>query len=207
MFALLPMAMLIGRSTRVLGLAAAANDLAMPYRRLAGFFLPWLDGAAPPLVRSGTNPFHGYESTAYFWDTFCYTGWAPWIAAVVLLATTLIAPRVRRHLTKAGVFIAALGVAGIVLSPVHVGLCGGFGKYARFVVPLAMGGHCFDLAGVDRAFIVQFPFDLKAVSDATDETLHDLGDARAAIDYNLPISANRRVDIGLCLICPVLHRT
>lgn len=111
-FALLPMFLLIGRSTRILPLDRAGNDLALPYRRLLGFFLPWLDGAAMPLPRANTRLFT-YPDAAIFWDTFCYAGWTPWIA-VLFLAVVLIRKRVR--LAGVALFLLALGVAGIVLA-------------------------------------------------------------------------------------------
>jgi hypothetical protein len=65
-FALVPMAMLIGRSTRLLALAPAANDVAMPYGRLAAFFLPWRDGVPPLLDNNPASAFRGYANLAYF---------------------------------------------------------------------------------------------------------------------------------------------
>ncbi|HVT90589.1 MAG TPA: YfhO family protein [Tepidisphaeraceae bacterium] len=114
-FILVPMAMLVGRSTRVLHLAPADNDLAMPLERLAGFFLPWLDGAAPPLDLAATNRFHGYPSAAYFWDTFVYAGWIPWLAALCLLQLVLFR-RVNPRSNKAATFVLLLGVLGLLLS-------------------------------------------------------------------------------------------
>jgi hypothetical protein len=116
-FVLLPMAMLVARSTRVLPLAPAANDIAMPYRRLAGFFSPWLDGAAPPLARARDDPFRGFPSTAYFWDTFGYAGWAPWIAVAALIVL-LVVSKGRRppRPGRVGLFLAGLGAAGVLLS-------------------------------------------------------------------------------------------
>jgi hypothetical protein len=114
MFALFPMTLLIGRSTRILPLAAPENDLAMPYRRLLAFFLPWLDGAPRPLRRWETDPFQGYALPAHFWDTVCYAGWMPWLA-VVLMAVLLVLKRVRLQ-SRAAIFVILLGAAGVVLS-------------------------------------------------------------------------------------------
>ena len=75
-FALVPMGLLVGRSTRLLALAPAANDITMPYGRLAALFLPWRDGMPPLVDDTPGNGFHGYPNLAYFWDTVCYVGLA-----------------------------------------------------------------------------------------------------------------------------------
>ena len=114
-FALLPMGLLIARSTRVLALAPAANDLAMPYGRLAAFFLPWRDGVPSLIDNNPDSAFRGYPHLAYFWDTVCYIGILPWIAALLLLVFF-----VRRKCNgcegKIAIFVGILGIAGIVLS-------------------------------------------------------------------------------------------
>ena len=114
-FALVPMAMLIGRSTRLLPLAAAANDIAMPYGRLAAFFLPWRDGVPPLLDSSSEAAFRGYANVAYFWDTVCYIGILPWTAVFILLAF-LARRQPGREQRKIAVFIGLLGVSGILMS-------------------------------------------------------------------------------------------
>src|SRR5262249_4646166 len=95
-------------------LAPAVNDIALPYRRLAGFFLPWLDGAPAPLAKAMTAPFHGFPE-GVFWDTFCYAGWAPWLA-VVLLACLAWSTRRDRRILRPARFVAALGVVGLLLA-------------------------------------------------------------------------------------------
>lgn len=112
-FALLPMALLIGRSTRILNLQRAQNDLTLPYGRILGFFFPWRDGAGM-MPRAGTSPFT-YANLAIFWDTFCYAGWAPWLAAIALLIYSLVRP-VRADARRVAIFLAILGAAGIVLA-------------------------------------------------------------------------------------------
>ena len=114
-FALVPMGMLIGRSTRVLALAPPFNDLAMPPARLATFFLPWRDGVPPLLDPAGLNQFHGYPSLVYFWDTVCYAGLLPWIAVVLLLCFAARSRRDRSTM-KIALFVSMLGVTGVVLS-------------------------------------------------------------------------------------------
>jgi hypothetical protein len=113
-FAVLPATMLIARSTRTLSLSAANNDLALPYARLLGFFFPWADGVPPPLKEAAANMFHGYPRGDYFWDTFCYIGWMPWLAMVLILfwnnpGATKLPVSVRR-------FLIAIGILGIVLA-------------------------------------------------------------------------------------------
>jgi hypothetical protein len=114
-FALAPMAMLVGRSTRVLSLVAPSNDLSMPYGRLAAFFLPWRDGVPPLLDSDRVTPFTGYPSLAYFWDTVCYTGLLPWVSIALLFCYSA-----RSELGPIGkriaLFMVLLGVAGIALS-------------------------------------------------------------------------------------------
>jgi hypothetical protein len=114
-FALVPMALLIGRSTRVLTLAPALNDLAMPYARLAGFLFPWRDGFPPLLDPNGAQPFRGYPNLAYFWDTVCYTGLLPWIA-IALLGCFVTRIKLDDEQAKPITFLAVLGLAGIVFS-------------------------------------------------------------------------------------------
>jgi hypothetical protein len=114
-FALMPMGMLIARSTRLLALAAAANDVAMPYGRLMAFFLPWRDGVPPLLDLNPASAFRGYPNLAYFWDTVCYIGIVPWIAVLGLL---LFFARAKpdEDQRKMATFFALLGLTGIVLS-------------------------------------------------------------------------------------------
>ena len=114
-FALVPMAMLISRSTRVLALAPPPNDLSMPYGRLAAFFFPWRDGAPAPLGQAALNAFHGYPIPAYFWDTVCYAGLLPWIALVALCCFGAGANRNRNEIQIA-LFTVAIGLIGILLS-------------------------------------------------------------------------------------------
>jgi hypothetical protein len=109
--ALYPMALLTGRSTRVLELDRADNDLAMPYGRLPALLFPWKDGWAATVQREPNVPFTGYPY-AVFWDTSCYVGWAPCIAAVALGAAALIRRRASFH----AIFIAAVGAAALLLA-------------------------------------------------------------------------------------------
>jgi len=108
-FALVPMSMLVTRSTRVIGdLAHSPNDLALPVSRLAGAFLaPWIDGWPESVARIPHRPFTGYANDAYFWDTFNYVGWTPWVAAVALAGWCV----ARRNVPRGAVlFLVLMGV-------------------------------------------------------------------------------------------------
>ena len=89
-FALWPMLQLIGRSTRVLPLAATSNDVTFPYARLGTFLFPWKDGWPEASLGVAGRPFTGYGDVAYFWDTVCYVGWLPIAAALFLLVRAAI---------------------------------------------------------------------------------------------------------------------
>lgn len=115
-FALVPMAKLIARSTRVLDLARAANDLALPVERVPALLLPWIDGAAAPLARSLDAPFTG-AGAAVFWDTNGYAGVAPWLAVAALAALALrCGRRAWPNAWGAVLFLVALGLAALVLA-------------------------------------------------------------------------------------------
>jgi hypothetical protein len=75
-----PMLLLIGRSTRVLSLAAPENDIAMPYGRLLALIVPGIDGWAYPVTLADRHEFSGYPNYAYFWDTAAYIGILPLVA-------------------------------------------------------------------------------------------------------------------------------
>ena len=110
---LVPMMLLAGRSTRLLELAPATNDVAMPYRRLLSFFFPWRDGW-PSMVRRGPwQPFRGYPNITYFWDTVVYLGWLPWLALVGL---ALFQVRRRRWPGRQGLFWVATCSAAFAMS-------------------------------------------------------------------------------------------
>jgi len=112
-FALWPMAQLIGRSTRVLPLVQATNDLAMPYGRLLAAFAPWRDGFPlfSPYVES--QPLKHYPHAGYFWDTVWYMGLLPWVATLSLLVLW-IAGKVRGD--RRTWFVVAISVAALALA-------------------------------------------------------------------------------------------
>jgi hypothetical protein len=82
-FALYPMFLLTRRSTRVLDLAAANNDISLPFQRLISLVVPSADGY--PARLGSSVPFSGYPNEAYFWDTVGYVGLLPWLGLVVLV--------------------------------------------------------------------------------------------------------------------------
>jgi hypothetical protein len=88
-----PMLGLIGRSTRVLPLETATNDLALPYARLGAFFLPWKDGWPGAVQRAPAEPFSGFPNEAWFWDTVVYVGILPWLAVLGLFIAVLLRRR------------------------------------------------------------------------------------------------------------------
>jgi hypothetical protein len=103
-FALLPMAQLIARSTRVLSLDPAGNDIAFPYARLLAFILPWRDGAFEGSGGAAHSP-------AYFWDTVCYVGWLPVLATAFLLGLWIVR---RRVVETRWTFFFVLGLLALV---------------------------------------------------------------------------------------------
>jgi len=108
-----PMLLLIGRSTRILHLAPADNDVAMPYRRLLSLIVPGIDGYALPIQAGSGNLFRGYPNTAYFWDTVCYVGILPLasLAGLVVLCVW------RKQLPRGRwMFLAVLGTGAFLLA-------------------------------------------------------------------------------------------
>jgi hypothetical protein len=93
-FALWPMAQLVARSTRVLpAMKQPENDVAFPYGRLLAFLFPWRDGWPElPLGVTG-HPFTKYPVDWYFWDTVCYVGWVPLLAAAFLVLSAILRRR------------------------------------------------------------------------------------------------------------------
>jgi hypothetical protein len=112
-FSLYPMMLLVARSTRVLQLDPATNDLAFPYGRLASLFLPWRDGWPEMLPRRPLVPFAKYPHAAWFWDTTAYIGWLPWIAVAGLALLVAIK---RTRTGRFAVFIAIASALAFVLS-------------------------------------------------------------------------------------------
>ncbi len=108
-----PMLLLIRRSTRALPLAAASNDIVMPYRRLAAMIRPGIDGWPRAVGLLNRQLFHGYLNDAYFWDTSSYVGLLPLAAVVVLFIGSL---RRRRLPSPPFLFLAVMGASALLLS-------------------------------------------------------------------------------------------
>jgi len=108
-----PMLLLIQRSSRILPLAPADNDIALPYGRLLALLVPGIDGWPDPLLAAGTKLFGGYPNDAYFWDTASYLGLLPLAAVLFLALGCLIVPR---RPARPWMFLAALGLGALVCS-------------------------------------------------------------------------------------------
>jgi hypothetical protein len=108
-----PMLSLIGRSTRILHLAAPDNDLSLPWGRVLALVVPGIDGWQDPIDLAKQHPFEGYPTYAYFWDTASYIGILPLVAIVAFMIGCLSrmqlpGPRWR--------FLTLLGVGSFLLS-------------------------------------------------------------------------------------------
>jgi hypothetical protein len=108
-----PMLLLIARSTRVLALAAPANDISMPYSRLLALVLPAIHGFPPPVDLADISPFRGYPNNAYFWDTASYVGLLPLMAIATLLGGCLFG---RRLPERRWIFLFVLGTGALLCS-------------------------------------------------------------------------------------------
>lgn len=113
MFVWWPFLKLAGRSSRTLALSVAENDIAMPLGRLKALVLPWSDGWPPIVEKAGNNPFHGYPTHAYFYDTVCYMGLVP-LAALIILAVGVFLWGKKPGRT--GLFLTIAGTASFVTS-------------------------------------------------------------------------------------------
>jgi hypothetical protein len=109
----LPMFMLIGRSTRVLHLVEADNNVVMPYSRLLALVIPWIHGWASPVTLADQQPFLGYPNNAWFWDTASYVGVLPLVAILALLAGCLMRRRLPESRWR---FLACLGAGAFLCS-------------------------------------------------------------------------------------------
>jgi hypothetical protein len=114
-----PMLKLLGRSTRTLALSAARNDLVFPYARLRSLVAPWIDGWPSAVHRNSAEPFVGFPSTGYFWDTFAYVGVAPWLVVVASLLLWLRRRATHRSSPTMGhrtLFVSLLGTGSLLLA-------------------------------------------------------------------------------------------
>jgi Bacterial membrane protein YfhO len=108
-----PMLLLIARSTRVLRLARADNDIAMPYARLLALIVPGIHGWPRPVDLAESHLFAGYPNMAYFWDTASYIGILPLVAIAALLIICVVRRRIPDPRWK---FLAYLGTAAFLCS-------------------------------------------------------------------------------------------
>jgi hypothetical protein len=113
MFSLLPFSMLVAKSTRVLPLDVASNDLPLPYERMLAALFPWRDGVPYGAPGSGTLSAFRFPHAGYFWDTVSYVGWWPWIGLTALLIAALsgVIRFNRRVLALALICVAALALS------------------------------------------------------------------------------------------------
>jgi hypothetical protein len=79
-FALVPMSLLVRRSTRVLALGQAYNDIPLPPWRLRSLLYPWVNGWPAALAENKGHEFVAGEDMV-FWDTVIYMGLLPLLAA------------------------------------------------------------------------------------------------------------------------------
>ena len=225
-----PMLQLLGRSTRILGLERASNDLALPYARLPALLLPWRDGWPAAVDRLPAEPFSGFSRTSYFWDTVGYVGLLPWIAVLVLCFLWV---RGSQRPTRRGAFFVVLAPASILLALPWVQDVGSLlpGTWLRspsrllylttFSLSLALGlaldrflrgrwpgnantrlglavaavaFHVLDLSAHARPFVRTHSSALIGIPDISKVLAEEVGDARVAVDYDLPIDLNRRYD-------------
>jgi hypothetical protein len=108
-----PMLLLIQRSTRVLHLAPADNDIVMPYSRLLALFVPGVHGWVDSVALSSQHPFTGYPNDAYFWDTVAYVGLLPLIVILLLSIGCVVKKRLPAWPWS---FLAAVGFGALILA-------------------------------------------------------------------------------------------
>ena len=217
-----PMLLLILRSQRALPLDLPLNDVPFPIERLAALFAPWRDGFPPAVVREPQVPFQGFQSEAVFWETSSYLGLFPWIAAG-WLAASILTERRRPAPMAWFLALASIACAVLSFGPVQAAFSWVPGTLFRsparlWYVPvlalsLAAGAgldlirlragmaaalavlalHAADLALHARPF-VRATIPREPRPQIEEVLARELGDARVALDYNLPIAATRRFD-------------
>ncbi|CAN5577806.1 hypothetical protein BH09PLA1_BH09PLA1_14300 [soil metagenome] len=111
-FVLVPMTLLIGRSTRVLELARPTNDIAFEFSMMPTWWNPWHFGKPEWLADSTSAPYR-LSDPAYFWDAVAYIGWGPWAALLALLAIAIVTRRTPGSVAK---FMLLIGVAAFILA-------------------------------------------------------------------------------------------
>jgi hypothetical protein len=111
-FVLYPMLLLIGRSSRILPLDPPINDVAFPLSRLLAFVLPWRDGWPKPILRFPRHEPH-FANISIFWETVCYIGLLPLVAALFWVIYTLLR---RRWPSRPWMFISIAGIVALLLA-------------------------------------------------------------------------------------------
>ncbi len=83
MAGIVPMLLLVQRSTRVLALGQSTTDVVLPYHRLLALVAPGIDGWPNGVGVPPGHPFTGLPNI--FWDTFAYSGILPLVAGAGLI--------------------------------------------------------------------------------------------------------------------------
>jgi len=209
MIAWWPMLLLIRRSSRMLPLVRAVNDVTLPYHRLLAFFAPGIDGWPAGVNTAAHHVFSGYAP--YFWDTFAYAGLLPLIAVLALCCRRK--PPESRWLFLAIAGSLALLVALPVLDPLrnalHItifrsparllylctfSLAAAFGagidallrlprRFAYTAIAACLAFHAWDLGHVSRRFIAPGPLHPLAIPEFASE----LGSGRIAVSRVLDL--------------------
>lgn len=116
-FCMWPMSILTSQSTRFLNLDPPLNHIILPFSRLKAFVLPWFDGWPSAVKRFPAEPFSGYSTVAYFWDTVCYVGVFPLIALIALSVHALLQRRARKKVWyHPWPGLVTIGIASLVLA-------------------------------------------------------------------------------------------
>jgi len=161
-----PMLKLIGRSTRVLQLAAPDNDVVMPYSRLLALIVPGIHGWAEPVDLADKYPFTGFPNASYFWDTASYIGILPLMAIAGLLILCVVKKRNPEWRFR---FLIWLGAGALVCSlplatPLLHLLPGTFLRSPARMLYMSTFGAAVALgAGVDAARRLRFGMAIVAV--------------------------------------------
>jgi hypothetical protein len=184
-----PMLKLIGRSTRVLQLAAPDNDVVMPYSRLLALIVPGIHGWADPVELADKQPFTAFPNASYFWDTASYIGILPLVAIAGLVIWCIVKKRMPEWRWRflvwlgAGAFVCSLPLATPLLhllpgtflrSPARMLYMSTFGaavalgagvdalrrlRFGTAVVTVLLVLHFADLCRFDHWFIQTYPRD------------------------------------------------
>ncbi|MGH7179778.1 MAG: YfhO family protein [Tepidisphaeraceae bacterium] len=218
-FALLPMLLLVARSTRVLPLEPALNDFALPYSRLPALLFPWR--------RIGDGEFAGNLATAVFYDTVSYVGWLPLVATAVLLTTAngrralrqrrawfwvvvglaalLLALPLWRQIMRQipgtllrsparQIYLTTFALAVVVGLAIDIWLRLFRGRLAIALAGVALAIHVFDEGSHARVFAQAAPRRVEFSADQIAQIRGLVGDGRLGMDFELNNPFNRTMD-------------